>query len=51
MELSNEPAALPDPEPVDLTATGGGPSAKRLVPAAGLLAILILVFRAMRKRS
>jgi carbon monoxide dehydrogenase subunit G len=42
---------LPEPEPIDLLGTAGAPLAKRVVPALGGLALLLLLIRVLRRRS
>jgi hypothetical protein len=41
---------LPDPEPIDLVGAAGGSVAKRAVPALGVLVLLLLLIRVLRKR-
>jgi hypothetical protein len=42
---------LPDPEPIDLLGTAGAPVAKRILPAIGALAILLILIRLLRRKS
>ena len=42
---------LPDPEPIDLLGTAGAPVAKRRGPAVGVLALLVVLIRLLRKKS
>lgn len=42
---------LPEPDAIDLMSTAGAPLLKRVLPAMGVLALLLLIIRALRHRD
>ena len=42
---------LPDPEPIDLMDTAGSSVAKRVLPVIGVGALLLILFRLMRRKG
>jgi len=42
---------LPEPEAIDLMGTAGAPLLKRVLPAVGMLALVLLIIRALRHRD
>ncbi len=42
---------FPEPEAIDLMSTAGAPLLKRALPAVGVLALLLLIIRALRHRD
>ena len=42
---------LPEPEPIDLMGTAGAPMMKRVLPAIGLVALIVLIVRLVRGRG